>query len=111
MDNTDFPAVIETYFLTHDRHDTDAAVATFGPDATVVDENVAYTGTERIRWFLENSASEFTYTRTLTGVEHLGDGAYLATNHLSGNFPGGEVDLRYRFELRDGLIHHLEIAP
>ena len=73
MDKTDFPAVIENYLLAHDRHDTDAAVVTFGPDATVIDENVAYVGTERIRWFLDHSASEFTYTRSLTGVEDLGE--------------------------------------
>jgi hypothetical protein len=33
------------------------------------------------------------------------------SNHLSGNFPGGEVDLRYRFRLADGLIQELQIAP
>ena len=77
----------------------------------MIDEAVAYTGADRIRWWLTHAASEYTYTRTLTGVEDLGDGAYLVHNHLSGDFPGGEADLRYRFQLRDGLIHRVEIAP
>jgi hypothetical protein len=32
-------------------------------------------------------------------------------DHLEGNFPGGQVDLRYRFELDGGRIHSLHIAP
>ena len=111
MPPVDVPTVIEAYQRAHDRHDADEALASFGPDATVIDEGVAYVGTERIRWWLGNAASEYTYTRTLTGAEDLGDGAYIVHNHLSGNFPGGEADLRYRFQLREGLIHRVEIAP
>lgn len=111
MNSSTLPAVIETYQQAHDRHDTDAALAAFGADATVSDEDTTYSGTERIRWWLANAASEYTFTRTLTGVDDLGAGMVVVRNHLSGDFPGGEVDLRYRFELRDGLIHRLEIAP
>jgi hypothetical protein len=32
------------------------------------------------------------------------------TNRLKGNFPGGVVDLRYRFVLAEGLISELDIA-
>ncbi len=105
------PAVIDTYQRAHDRRDADAALASFGPDATVIDDGTTYVGTERILWWLTNAASEYTYTRTLTEVEDLGAGAFLVHNHLSGDFPGGEADLRYRFQLRDGLIHHVDIAP
>lgn len=111
MTQSDVPAVIATYQHAHDRRDTDTALAAFGPDATVIDDGETYVGAERIRWWLTNTASEFTYTRTLTGAEDLGDGAFIVHNHLSGNFPGGEADLRYRFQLRDCLIHHVEIAP
>ncbi|MEZ5248193.1 MAG: hypothetical protein R2713_02955 [Ilumatobacteraceae bacterium] len=51
------------------------------------------------------------HSRTFTGLDDLGDGAYVVHNHLSGDFPGGEADLRYRFRLRDGLIRRVEIAP
>ncbi|MEZ5410364.1 MAG: hypothetical protein R2761_20200 [Acidimicrobiales bacterium] len=111
MSGIDVPIVIADYQRAHDQRDAAGALASFGPDATVIDDGVAYVGTERIQWWLANAASEYTYTRTLTGAEDLGDGAYLVHNHLSGNFPGGEADLRYRFQLRDGLIHHVEIAP
>lgn len=111
MTAIEVPAVIEAYQRAHDRRDVEVAIASFGRDATVIDDGVAYAGTERIRSWLTNAASEYTYTRTFTGAEDLGDGRYLVHNHLSGDFPGGEVDLRYRFQLRDGLIRHVEIAP
>jgi hypothetical protein len=108
---TDVPAVIETYLRAHDERDTESTLATFGPDAIVIDEGNTYAGTERIRWWLDNGASEYTFTRTLTGHDDLGGGTYVVRNHLSGNFPGGEADLAYRFQLRDDLIQHLQIAP
>ena len=106
------PAVIATYLHAHDRRDTEASITCFDPDATVIDEEHEYTGTDRIRWWLDHGAAEYTFTRTLTGVEHgEDDNVYLVHNHLAGDFPGGEADLRYRFELRAGSIHRLEITP
>jgi hypothetical protein len=107
----ELPTVIETYQHAHDRHDTEHAIASFGLDATVTDEDTTFTGIDRVRWWLVNAAAEYTFTRTLTGVEQPEHDVYIVHNHLSGNFPGGEVDLHYRFELRDGVIHHLHIAP
>jgi hypothetical protein len=106
------PSVIATYLQVHDRRDTEESIACFDADATVIDEDHQYTGTERIRWWLDNGAAEFTFTRTLTGVEPGDtDDVFFVDNHLSGDFPGGEADLRYRFVLRRGLIHRLEIVP
>jgi hypothetical protein len=111
MTTPELPPVIDAYQRAHDRRDTDTAIATFHPDATVIDEDTTFTGTEPIRHWLTDAASEYTYTRTLTSVDRLDDDVYVVHNHLSGDFPGGEVDLRYRFELNDDLIHHLTIAP
>jgi hypothetical protein len=36
---------------------------------------------------------------------------WLVVNHLEGDFPGGVVDLRYRFALSGDLISELVIAP
>lgn len=108
---TELPDVIATYQRAHDQRNAEAALATFAADATVIDDGETYAGTERILWWLSNAASEYTYTRALTGTEDLGGGTYLVSNHLSGNFPGGEADLRYRFQIADGLIQHLQIAP
>ncbi len=111
MSNGQLPEVISSYQRAHDARDVATALAAFAPDATVVDDGHTYAGTERIRWWLEHAASEFTYTRTLVSVEDLGDDEHLVRNHLTGDFPGGEADLAYRFRVRDGLITHLRIAP
>jgi len=111
MPTTELPAVIDAYQDAHDRRDTEGSIACFDAGATVIDEDQDFTGTDRIRWWLDHAAAEFTFTRTLTGVERIDDDVYIVRNHLSGNFPGGEADLRHRYELRAGLIHRLEIAP
>jgi len=112
----ELPDVIERYQSAHDRRDTTTALETFADDATVIDDGETYIGADGIRSWLEQAASEFTYTRTLTaverdGVDDAGNDRYVVHNHVAGNFPGGEVDLAYRFEITDGLIRHLEILP
>lgn len=62
------------------------------------------------RW-RETETSEYTYTVEISHVEKFDDSRYVVTNHLEGDFPGGVVDIIYRFTLADGLITKLEIAP
>ena len=108
---TELPDIIVAFQRAHDDHDTESAMATFVDDATVVDDGRTSVGVAEIRTWLDRAASEYTYTRSLTGVDDHGDGTFTVRNHLDGDFPGGQVDLRYRFELRDGLIGALHIAP
>lgn len=105
------PHAVSQYQDAHDRHDVDVALATFAPTATVKDDGHEYHGPDEIRHWLAKASTAFTYTRTLTGVEAIDDNTWLVRNHLEGDFPGGVVDLRYRFVLADGLIAELEIAP
>jgi hypothetical protein len=105
------PDSIQQYLAAHDLHDTERAVAAFSPDATVTDEDRVYEGIAQIREWLDSAAREFTYTRTLTGVEAVDADAWLVENRLEGNFPGGVVNLRYEFVVRDGRIARLVIAP
>ena len=60
---------------------------------------------------LRAAAVEFTYTRTLVGATETAADEWVVTNHLEGNFPGGTVELRYRFRLAADLITRLDIAP
>ena len=107
----DLPDVIRRYQDAHDRHDTETALATFTPDARAIDEGHEHNGTDAIRHWLETAATEFTYTRTLVAAESLDAETWLVVNHLEGDFPGGVVDLRYRFQLSGDLISELVIAP
>jgi ketosteroid isomerase-like protein len=109
--DTDLPEVIGRYFTAHDRRDTDAALATFAADAVVLDDGHEYRSPEEIRDWLARASTQFTYTRTFTGAEAVTPEAWLVTNRLEGDFPGGVVDLRYRFRIANDVIAELVIAP
>jgi len=111
VNDTLLPEAVRQYQDAHDRHDTEIAVSAFVPDAAVLDDGKEFRGTDEIRTWLTTTASEFTFTRTLVSAEPVDDDTWLVVNHLEGNFPGGVVDLRYRFTLRDDLISELVIAP
>jgi hypothetical protein len=110
-DDLELPEVIIRYQEAHDRHDSATALSAFAPDARVVDENREYRGSDEIRRWLRTAASEFTYTRTLVSAEAPATDTWLVLNHLEGDFPGGVIDLRYKFVLAADLITELLIAP
>jgi ketosteroid isomerase-like protein len=105
------PDAIAHYQQAHDRHDIDAAVVAFTPDARVVDDDREYRGTDEIRRWLATAATEYHYTRTLLDIQAADEDSWIVVNRLEGDFPGGVVDLRYCFALRDDLIADLVIAP
>lgn len=105
------PDVVTRYLAAHVVRDKESALATFHEDATVTDDGSTYTGVAAIGRWLGEAASEYTYTTELLGTESLDENHHVVTNRLEGDFPGGRVDLRFRFTLRDGLIEDLTIAP
>ena len=109
IDPTELPEIITSYLKAHDARDLDVAVRTYAPDATVTDEGRTYEGREEIGRWLARSASEFTYTIEMTGATKLDDDHYDVTHHLEGTFPGGQVDLHFRFALRDNAVARLAI--
>ena len=107
----DLPAPIRDYLAAHVARDADAPIRTFAQDAVVTDEGRTFRGTEEILGFLRHAGSAFTYTTELTGAQRVDDERWVAVHHLAGDFPGGVVDLAYRFTMRGDLIAELVIAP
>ncbi|MGW4488556.1 nuclear transport factor 2 family protein [Amycolatopsis sp. NPDC004368] len=105
------PAPITDYLAAHEDRDAGRALPLFAPEATVVDDGRTYRGPAEIRGWLGRAASEYTYTTTLTATERVDDHHYVATHHLEGDFPGGVVDLHFRFTLDTGRITELTIEP
>jgi hypothetical protein len=105
------PELILDYLVAHEARDLDTAVGFYTEDATVNDEGTVYRGRQQIRDWLIASVSEYTFTIELTGARRIDDEHYVAIHHVEGNFPGGVVDLQFRFELRDGRISQLTIEP
>ena len=105
----ELPEVITSYLKAHQARDLDTAIERYTDNASVTDEGKTYNGPDEIRAWLSRSANEFSYTIEMTGATKLGDDRYDVTHHLEGNFPGGKVDLHFRFTLRDGKIARLLI--
>lgn len=103
------PEVVIRYVKAHGARDTATAVSAFTGDATVIDDGHTYEGIAEITDWLGRSAGEFTYTTRLTAAWQTDATHYVATQHLEGDFPGGVVDLHYRFALRDDLIERFVI--
>ena len=106
---TGLPRAIADYLTAHRNRDADTAVTCFTNDAAVIDDGKTYHGTADIRTWLDRSAGEYVYTIELIGAEKIDNEHYTAINHLEGDFPGGVVDLHFRFTLRDERIARLVI--
>ena len=109
------PRAIAEYFAAADRDDVDALVNCFADDAVVLDENNEWHGRPDIRRWRETVATKYDYELDVRAAEMHGQGdgdeRVDVQTHLEGNFPGGTVDLDYRFTLREELISKLEIVP
>jgi ketosteroid isomerase-like protein len=105
------PTTVREYLAAHAAREVDTALRAFAPDAVVTDEGRTFRGTEQVRDFLGRAGSQFTFTTTLTGAERVDERLWVATQRLEGDFPGGLVDLHYRFTLDGGLVTALDIAP
>jgi len=103
------PKPIADYFAA-DATDGTAVAKCFTADAVVIDEKQTYRGREAIaRWKTEASA-KYDYVSEPVAIDDRDD-RIIVTAHLTGNFPGSPVDLRYAFTLSGDAIARLEIAP
>lgn len=107
----ELPAWIPAYLAAHQARDLDTAIGYYTESATVTDEGRTYRGREAIREWLAISATEYSYTIELVGAARVDDQHYDALHHLEGNFPGGTVDLHFRFTGSDRQIADLVIEP
>ncbi len=110
IENASLPPALRRYIEADQRRDIDAVVACFAADAVVVDEHQTFVGRDEIRRWRESVVAKYSYSLTVTEAEDRGGGRFRVRAHLSGDFPGGEVDLDHRFELGDDLIERFEVG-
>lgn len=108
---TELPDVIAAHLAAHEARDAERELACYAEQAAVTDEGHTYRGTAEIRTWLDRAASEYTYTSELVAVRQEDARHWTAVRHLEGDFPGGVVDLRYRYTVDDQRITELVIAP
>ncbi|WP_159944894.1 MULTISPECIES: nuclear transport factor 2 family protein [unclassified Nocardiopsis] len=105
------PATVSAYLESRSAADSASGSEPFTADATVVDDGHTHVGTDAVTAWMGKAVDQYTYTTTPISAEKTGEDRYTVAQHLEGDFPGGEVDLYFRFTLRDGLIQHLVIEP
>ncbi|MDL2408511.1 nuclear transport factor 2 family protein [Rhizobium calliandrae] len=103
------PKPIADYFAA-DAADGAAVAACFTADAVVVDEKKTYTGRDAIAAWKSEASAKYEYVADPVAIDDQGD-RVVVTAHLTGNFPGSPVDLRYAFTLSGNAIARLEIVP
>jgi ketosteroid isomerase-like protein len=111
MNAANLPATITSYLAAHETRDVETALTAFTPDAVVRDDGHTYRGTDAIRDWLAGTAAEYTFTIELIGASQVDAGHYDVRQRLEGDFPGGMVDLHYRFTLRGPAVSELVIEP
>ncbi|MBB2946489.1 hypothetical protein FB565_006257 [Actinoplanes lutulentus] len=107
----ELPATITTYLPAQDSQDSNTAIGAFAADAVVIDDGHTYRGRDEILAWLNKSSGEYSYTTEFAGATGDGGSGWDVVQHLEGNFPGGSVDLHYRFTLEGDAITRLVIEP
>lgn len=107
---TDIPdGPVADFVAGTNRHDLDAVVGAFAPDATVTDDGSTHVGHARIRaWADENQVGP-RIVLTPTAYAEDGTGARLRAL-ASGDFPGSPLPFDFHVEIASGRISALRIT-
>ena len=104
------PRVVNDYFALIDGSDSAATLSLFSAEALVRDDGADHRGRDEVLAWLDGPASQFETTTTPISAR-VSDDTSVVLAHLTGSFPGGEVDLQHTFSLgADGLIETLTIS-
>ncbi|MDX8531626.1 nuclear transport factor 2 family protein [Mesorhizobium sp. VK25A] len=103
------PRPLTTYFAAKNRHDIDAMLAVFSPDAKVRDEGETHRGSAAIRTWMETTTRKYRVTVEVADAALNGD-SWRVAGIVSGNFPSSPATLLYSFTLAGDRIEKLEIG-
>lgn len=103
------PEPIAGYFSAAKSADQNTIMRHFSPDAVVIDEHRSHRGHAAIQLWMDESAKKYSFVAEPFDVSDEGT-VTVVTAHVTGNFPGSPVDLRYRFALEGDKITSLEIG-
>ena len=106
---TTLPLPLADYFAANNRHDIDAMLAPFAPDAVVKDEGETHVGTEAIRGWMTSTTDKY-HAKVEVKEAIAAANAWRIAGAVSGNFPGSPITLHYNFTLDGDRIAGLEIG-
>ena len=105
----ELPKPLAEYFAAANTDDADRIAACFAEAAVVRDEGHERHGRNSVRAWAEETRRKYRFHAEVMAVEETPDRT-VVTAHLTGDFPGSPVALRYRFKLAGPEIIALEIG-
>lgn len=103
------PSPIAGYFSAVNSEDAARIGSCFADDAIVRDEKRTIRGPNAVRAWAWETRLKYRYRAEAVASEQIAD-ATVVTAHITGDFPGSPIDLRYRFKLAGSKIAELEIG-
>ena len=103
------PEPLGEYFEAANTDDAQRVAACFAEDAIVHDEGRDFVGRTAVRAWAEEARRKYRFQAEVLAMDAEADRT-VVTAHLTGDFPGSPVDLRYRFKVTGGEIAALEIG-
>lgn len=101
------PKVVAELVKTQNSFDGVAYAKCFTETAVVYDEGKTYNGRKEIEQWINKANKE--YRATMKPLEYSAQEEILKAE-VSGNFPGSPIVLNYHLEIKDELIHSLNVT-
>jgi ketosteroid isomerase-like protein len=105
----ELPSPITGYFSAANSDDAARVASYFSDDAIVRDERQTIRGAHAVRAWAEETRRKYRYHAEVVASEEATDRT-IVTAHVTGDFPGSPIDLRYRFKLVGPKIAELDIG-
>lgn len=105
----ELPTCVREYFNSRNTFNAGSALAQFGDDAFVEDENVERHGRDAIEDWIEETQTKYHPRFEVQAAEHVGD-SLVVTTLVSGAFPGSPLRIDHAFALSDEKISRLVIG-
>ena len=105
--NINLPPVIDAFFRATNTREFADFLSLFTGDAHVNDEANDHYGKEIATW-IDQATADTKPTADVTGITD-GNGQFVVTARVSGEFPGSPIQLTYYFTLKDDKIATLLI--
>ncbi len=106
----ELPAPIAGYFEADGARDASAVADCFTTDGVVHDEGHTHVGRDAIRAWTVDYLAKYDPTAEPFAIDEV-DSRTVVTSHVTGDFAGSPIDLRFMFTFDGGAITSLEVKP
>ena len=103
------PSPIDIFFDADLRHDSEALISVFTPDAVVEDEGRSYTGRQAIDGWWRAAKTKYQHVTEPLEATEKGDVTKVRAK-VTGQFPSSPATLTFAFRIKGDQITSLDIS-